>query len=65
MPYAGWLIKLGWLGTWVSEPACFGAAPAPGNFYPEPAPVVSVAEPVLFGRSRCEDVKAKNLLTTF
>ena len=22
----------------VSEPACFGAAPAPGLFYPEPAP---------------------------
>ena len=22
----------------VSEPACFGAAPAPGIFYPEPAP---------------------------
>ena len=21
----------------VSEPACFGAAPAQGNFYPEPA----------------------------
>ena len=24
--------------TRVSEPACFGAAPAPGIFYPEPAP---------------------------
>ena len=22
----------------VSEPACFGATPAPGIFYPEPAP---------------------------
>ena len=22
----------------VSKPACFGAAPAPGIFYPEPAP---------------------------
>ena len=24
--------------TRVSEPACFGAAPAPGIFYPQPAP---------------------------
>ena len=25
-------------GSRVTEPACFGAAPAPGIFYPEPAP---------------------------
>ena len=29
----------------VSEPACFGAAPAPGLFYPEPAPGLFYPEP--------------------
>ena len=31
----GWCFRL---RARVSEPACFGAAPAPEIFYPEPAP---------------------------
>ena len=37
VPYRPHVVLMPVLNARVSEPACFGAAPAPGIFYPEPA----------------------------